>query len=51
MENNHENIILEKERISKLLFKISVPCVMGLLISALYNIVYQIFRSSSRSSL
>lgn len=47
MQTNHENQHLEKERISKLLFKFSVPCVMGLLISALYNIVDQIFIGNS----
>lgn len=39
--------ILEEEKISKLLLKFSVPCVMGLLISALYNIVDQIFIGNS----
>ena len=34
-------------RISKLLFKFSLPCVMGLLISSLYNIVDQIFIGNS----
>lgn len=42
-----ENRTLEKERISRLLLKFSVPCVMGLLISALYNIVDQIFIGNS----
>ncbi|MBQ7758592.1 MATE family efflux transporter [Anaerotignum sp.] len=45
MEN--ENMILGQEKISKLLLKFSVPCVMGLLISALYNIVDQIFIGNS----
>lgn len=43
----NENKILEEEKISKLLLKFSVPCVMGLLISALYNIVDQIFIGNS----
>lgn len=43
----NENRTLEKEKISKLLVKFSVPCVMGLLISALYNIVDQIFIGNS----
>lgn len=47
MENVSENRTLERERISKLLLKFSVPCVMGLLISALYNIVDQIFIGNS----
>ena len=45
MEN--ENKYLGEEKISKLLFKFSVPCVMALLISALYNIVDQIFIGNS----
>lgn len=47
MENVNEYRILEQEKISKLLLKFSVPCVMGLLISALYNIVDQIFIGNS----
>lgn len=47
MENNQENQILGQEKISKLLLKFSVPCVMGLLISAFYNIVDQIFIGNS----
>lgn len=47
METVNENKILEEEKISKLLLKFSVPCVMGLLISALYNIVDQIFIGNS----
>ena len=43
MENKQENQMLGQEKISKLLLKFSVPCVMGLLISALYNIIDQIF--------
>lgn len=38
---------MEEKAISKLLLKFSVPCVMGLLISALYNIVDQIFIGNS----
>ena len=45
MENNIR--YLGEERISKLLLKFSIPCVMGLLISALYNIVDQIFIGNS----
>lgn len=40
-------MVLENEKISKLLVKFSVPCVMGLLISAFYNIVDQIFIGNS----
>ena len=43
METNQDNLALGQEKISKLLLKFSIPCVMGLLISALYNIVDQIF--------
>lgn len=42
-----ENSILGNQKISKLLLKFSLPCVMGLLISALYNIVDQIFIGNS----
>lgn len=38
---------LGERKISSLLFRFSIPCVMGLLISALYNIVDQIFIGNS----
>ena len=41
------NKYLGEEKISKLLFKFSVPCIFSLLISALYNIVDQIFIGNS----
>ena len=44
---DQNNRILGEAKISKLLLKFSVPCVMGLLISALYNIVDQIFIGNS----
>ena len=47
MESNQEIQMLGKEKISKLLLKFSIPCVTGLLISALYNIVDQIFIGNS----
>ena len=47
MEMKQEIHALGHEKISKLLLKFSVPCVMGLLISALYNIVDQIFIGNS----
>lgn len=47
METNQESRILGEEKIAKLLLKFSIPCVMGLLISALYNIVDQIFIGNS----
>ena len=37
------NQMLGEQSIRQLLFKFSVPCVMGLLVGALYNIVDQIF--------
>ncbi len=42
-----ENKILGEQPIPKLLLKFSVPCVTGLLIGALYNIVDQIFIGNS----
>lgn len=42
-----ESKILGKKPVHELLLKFSVPCVMGLLISALYNIVDQIFIGNS----
>lgn len=47
MELSQESQILGQQKISKLLLKFSIPCVMGLLISALYNIVDQIFIGNS----
>jgi len=40
--NENENI-LGKEKISKLLLKFSVPCIIALIVNSLYNIVDQIF--------
>lgn len=42
MDTNSNNY-LAKEAIGKLMIKFSVPCIMSLLVSALYNIVDQIF--------
>lgn len=42
-----ETKLLGEQPIKKLLLKFSVPCVMGLLIGALYNIVDQIFIGNS----
>lgn len=47
MELSQENKFLEEAKISKLLLKFSVPCILSLLISALYNIVDQIFIGNS----
>ncbi len=41
------NKYLGKEKISKLLLKFSIPCILSLLISSLYNIVDQIFIGNS----
>ncbi|MDE6142190.1 MAG: MATE family efflux transporter, partial [Bacilli bacterium] len=41
------NKYLGKENISKLLLKFSIPCILSLLISSLYNIVDQIFIGNS----
>ena len=38
-----DNSIFATEKIGKLLFRFSVPCITSLLISALYNIIDQIF--------
>lgn len=42
VEESKENI-LGTEKIGKLLMKFSIPCIISLLVSALYNIVDQIF--------
>lgn len=47
MEQSNENKLLGEEKISKLLLKFSLPCILSLLISALYNIVDQIFIGNS----
>ena len=47
METKSELQFLGQEKISRLLLKFSVPCVLGLLISALYSIVDQIFIGNS----
>ena len=38
-----EENILGHEKISKLIIKFSVPCIISLLVNSLYNIVDQIF--------
>lgn len=47
MDTIKQNNYLGNEKISKLLLKFSVPCVISLLITALYNIVDQIFVGNS----
>lgn len=41
------NDYLKDEKISKLMLKFSIPCILSLLVSALYNIVDQIFIGNS----
>lgn len=48
--NKENNRYLEEEKIGKLMLKFSVPCVLSLLISALYNIADQIFIGNSELS-
>lgn len=43
MEQTHTNDFLEKERLGRLMQKYAIPCVISLLVAALYNIVDQIF--------
>ena len=43
MENVKETNVLGKEKVSKLLRMFSIPCVLSLVIQALYNLVDQIF--------
>lgn len=40
---NKENAFLEKEPLGRLMAKYAVPCIISLLVAALYNIVDQIF--------
>lgn len=44
---NQDNKFLGEEKISKILLKFSIPCILSLLISSLYNIVDQIFIGNS----
>lgn len=48
--NQKANTFLETERIGKLMAKYAVPCVISLLVAALYNIVDQIFIANCRLS-
>ena len=47
MTETTENQYLGTEKIPKLMLKFSIPCVLSLLVSALYNIVDQIFIGNS----
>ncbi len=48
MNEQENNKFLGEEKISKLLLKFSIPCILSLLISSLYNIVDQIFIGNSK---
>lgn len=50
MEKVENNKYLGTEKISKLMLKFSIPCILSLLVSALYNIVDQIFIGNSELS-
>lgn len=43
MNETNSNVFLEREPIGKLMTKYAIPCVISLLVAALYNIVDQIF--------
>jgi putative MATE family efflux protein len=43
LNQEHANDFLEKERLGQLMRKFAIPCVISLLVAALYNIVDQIF--------
>ena len=43
MEKQEANAYLASEPVRKLLRRFSLPCVLSMLVSALYNIVDQIF--------
>ena len=50
MEHNENSQFLGEGKILKLMLKFSIPCVLSLLVSALYNIVDQIFIGNSELS-
>ncbi|MCM1043848.1 MAG: MATE family efflux transporter, partial [Corallococcus sp.] len=50
MSYSQNTEFLGKEKISKLMVKFCIPCVLSLLVSALYNIVDQIFVGNSELS-
>ena len=50
MEQAEKNRFLGEEKLTKLMLKFSIPCILSLLISALYNIVDQIFIGNSELS-
>ena len=50
MSQNQNTLALGQEKINKLMLKFSIPCIMSLLVSSLYNIVDQIFIGNSELS-
>lgn len=50
MNQSENSQFLGTEKIGKLMLKFSIPCVLSLLVSALYNIVDQIFIGNSELS-
>lgn len=50
MENQEQSGFLGSQKIPKLMLKFCIPCVLSLLVSALYNIVDQIFVGNSELS-
>lgn len=50
MNQEQNSQFLGTEKLSKLMLKFSIPCVLSLLVSALYNIVDQIFIGNSELS-
>ena len=50
LKNHNSSISLGEGNINKLMLKFSIPCIMSLLVSSLYNIVDQIFIGNSELS-
>ncbi len=50
MKQNESSVYFGEEKINKLMMKFSLPCIMSLLVSSLYNIVDQIFIGNSELS-
>lgn len=50
MQSSEASARLGTEKLNKLIFQFSIPCILSLLISALYNIVDQIFIGNSSLS-
>ena len=50
MDKKESSLYFGEEKINKLMLKFSIPCIMSLLVSSLYNIVDQIFIGNSELS-